>query len=347
MQKNYFLLRDNLESGPYTIDELLLQQLSPSDLVWVEGKSTAWCHPSELSELTTSFSINKSAMSAGQEKPVQKPKRHPLPSKSNIEARAEEIRKKVLSHKPVGIQVSPVSMVADDSLPPYNLKEESINLVYHKKQFRLQNPNVTAAAIMLLFIGGAWFGKDIWMQEPGSKEVVARPLFSGQSIDLSPQKLQSVTEASAFGPAAQNMAADSTTYNLNNTGNVYQQSAPPPPVASNSAAFVPVKKNNEPVENKTELIQPEEKEIEPVTPSPNLTDNKETKEPVIAKKEKDIVKAKKDTVIEKQENKSEEKAVEVKEPEKEEKKGLGKVLKGLFGKKNKDKKGDSSETENN
>ncbi len=47
----YLLLRDNKESGPYTMDDLLNFGLKPYDLVWVQGKSAAWRYPSEIEEL--------------------------------------------------------------------------------------------------------------------------------------------------------------------------------------------------------------------------------------------------------------------------------------------------------
>jgi hypothetical protein len=47
----YLLLRDNKQSGPYTVDDLAKHGLKPYDLVWLEGKSAAWRYPSELEEL--------------------------------------------------------------------------------------------------------------------------------------------------------------------------------------------------------------------------------------------------------------------------------------------------------
>ncbi len=47
----YLLLRNNKESGPYTLPELEAKGLKPYDLVWVEGKSAAWRYPSEVEEL--------------------------------------------------------------------------------------------------------------------------------------------------------------------------------------------------------------------------------------------------------------------------------------------------------
>lgn len=50
---NYLLLRDNKESGPYSLDELLKLGLKAYDLVWIQNKSAAWRYPSEVEELKT------------------------------------------------------------------------------------------------------------------------------------------------------------------------------------------------------------------------------------------------------------------------------------------------------
>ncbi len=47
----YLLLRDNKESGPYTLEQLLSNGLKAYDLVWVNGRSAAWRYPSEIEEL--------------------------------------------------------------------------------------------------------------------------------------------------------------------------------------------------------------------------------------------------------------------------------------------------------
>jgi hypothetical protein len=48
----YLLLRDNKQSGPYTLDELKTKGLKAYDLVWVEGRSAAWRYPSEIDALS-------------------------------------------------------------------------------------------------------------------------------------------------------------------------------------------------------------------------------------------------------------------------------------------------------
>jgi hypothetical protein len=52
--KSYLLLRDNRESGPYTLQEIISQKLRPKDLIWVEGHSAAWKYPGEIPELKNS-----------------------------------------------------------------------------------------------------------------------------------------------------------------------------------------------------------------------------------------------------------------------------------------------------
>jgi len=47
----YLLLRDNKQSGPYSLDELKAKGLKAYDLVWVDGRSAAWRYPSEIEEM--------------------------------------------------------------------------------------------------------------------------------------------------------------------------------------------------------------------------------------------------------------------------------------------------------
>lgn len=47
----YLLLRNNKESGPLTLEEVVKIGIKPYDLVWVHGRSAAWRYPSEIEEL--------------------------------------------------------------------------------------------------------------------------------------------------------------------------------------------------------------------------------------------------------------------------------------------------------
>ncbi|HZF63184.1 MAG TPA: hypothetical protein VEZ55_01800 [Chitinophagaceae bacterium] len=48
MHQTYLLLRNNKQSGPFTLDELVQQSLKPFDLVWMEGRSAGWRYPTEI-----------------------------------------------------------------------------------------------------------------------------------------------------------------------------------------------------------------------------------------------------------------------------------------------------------
>ncbi|HPZ88571.1 MAG TPA: hypothetical protein PLQ32_10730 [Flavihumibacter sp.] len=47
----YRLLRDNRETGPYSLGDLVALPLKAYDLIWVDGRSAAWKYPSEYEEL--------------------------------------------------------------------------------------------------------------------------------------------------------------------------------------------------------------------------------------------------------------------------------------------------------
>lgn len=49
--KEYLLLRNNVQSGPYSFAEIEAMGLKAFDLVWVENKSFSWRYPSEINEL--------------------------------------------------------------------------------------------------------------------------------------------------------------------------------------------------------------------------------------------------------------------------------------------------------
>lgn len=50
----YLLLRNNRKTGPHTFEELLAMEPGAQDLIWVEGHSQCWRHPSELVEFSHS-----------------------------------------------------------------------------------------------------------------------------------------------------------------------------------------------------------------------------------------------------------------------------------------------------
>jgi len=51
--KEYLLLRNNTQSGPYSLHELKELGLRTFDLVWVERESFSWRYPAEITELAS------------------------------------------------------------------------------------------------------------------------------------------------------------------------------------------------------------------------------------------------------------------------------------------------------
>lgn len=51
MDKIYKLLRNNRQTGPYTLAELVALDLKPFDLIWADGKTAGWMYPSEIEAL--------------------------------------------------------------------------------------------------------------------------------------------------------------------------------------------------------------------------------------------------------------------------------------------------------
>jgi len=51
MQKIYVLLRNDRQTGPYSLEEIIQFDLKPYDLIWIEGKSAGWYYPQEIASL--------------------------------------------------------------------------------------------------------------------------------------------------------------------------------------------------------------------------------------------------------------------------------------------------------
>jgi hypothetical protein len=56
MKTTYILLRNNQETGPHSEETLKSMGLKPDDLIWVEGSSVYWQHPSDFKELQSFIS---------------------------------------------------------------------------------------------------------------------------------------------------------------------------------------------------------------------------------------------------------------------------------------------------
>ena len=122
---SYLLLRDNKESGPFTMDDLLSFGLKPYDLVWIQGKSAAWRYPSEVDEL-------KPFAPAVEEQPFDRF------YKKNNEEKKEELTPVVNDYPqrtPVAKEDPPVNNEEYNRYIPAAKKEEEIKFVPKKSVF--------------------------------------------------------------------------------------------------------------------------------------------------------------------------------------------------------------------
>ncbi|MDB5207164.1 MAG: hypothetical protein JWR72_2239, partial [Flavisolibacter sp.] len=59
MQKVFILLRNNQQTGPFSLEEIIQFDLKPYDLIWIEGKSAGWYYPQEIKALHPHLSFVK------------------------------------------------------------------------------------------------------------------------------------------------------------------------------------------------------------------------------------------------------------------------------------------------
>jgi hypothetical protein len=152
MERVYLLLRNNQQIGPFTIGELLQQQLKPSDMIWIEGKSSAWTYLSEL-ELTP---FVKKTEVIPEYKPVQ--------TKDEIERKAEELRQRILASAPK-THFPQYTTEIESYASPYKLSpEDEIEFVDVRKERRAKNNTVLGELLLTcvvigLFMVGIYKGK--------------------------------------------------------------------------------------------------------------------------------------------------------------------------------------------
>ena len=167
MEKVYLLLRNNLQTGPYNIDELLQQQLKPLDLIWVEGKSLAWSYPSEVSELNPhvkrqkTFSKSKNPLSST----------HSSPASDEIEKKAEELRQRALSYIPKQFHLRNQLPIAGYYPIPYK-PERAITFIDHRKEKHNTTVEYLTAGMITVFIGASLYGGSLFFNR---NPVVAHP----------------------------------------------------------------------------------------------------------------------------------------------------------------------------
>jgi hypothetical protein len=197
MQKVYLLLRNNQQTGPHSLDELMQLDLQPFDLIWVEGKSYGWSYPSEIDTLkpfvpavTTAQKVETAAKQPEPEpasitKPVQtshkkifvslpvastfNPAVSSLPAADTIEQKAEALRQRIQSYSP---QAHPEEEIKTNYARSINeVEEDYTSWVFQKKRKKsfISKRNLVIGGIICIGLTGGWLIGKVVFKEPAHK----------------------------------------------------------------------------------------------------------------------------------------------------------------------------------
>jgi hypothetical protein len=328
MEKVYLLLRNNVQKGPFTASELLQEGLKPKDLIWIEGKSTAWAFMKDLEEITKlSLSPNQTEANLTQSSNEVLSKQSALIEKTksdilisdDIEQRSELIRQRASTY----VQEHPQSVftpqVQEERITGIPFAEANpIDLVIHKKG----GATITAGQLLMVaitttIIAAAWNGKISLIPEKINSPYTA--VASAPSIfHIQPKKVEKAVEVPVVEPTSIT-SIDVASY------------------AAKEPAFPKAKKS---IDQEKEV--PKEEMQSPVEGTATITSSPAVTSPVPAtpKKEETVVKEQAEAV--KKSEETEQKTTEATTTEVSgKKKTLGEALKGIFKKK---KKGSPEET---
>ena len=233
--KIYYLLRNNKESGPFTLAELKEAPVFTTDLIWINGESTSWQEPGEIAELAgvakdpvaTAKSVRPNRAGAGETELSDlmdnKATFHPAPVNEQTELTSETIAE-----------------------PSFNaLKEKYAAKGRRKKVWKTQvsiGANLMGIAILLIGISGAAFmlkkAVDNIEPEPIAATAEAREIGETASyVSSSNQAAKALLpvvakneETGTGEPGTTTIAAktDTETVEISGTESANDVNAPPP-----------------------------------------------------------------------------------------------------------------------
>lgn len=328
MDKVYLLLRKNQQTGPYTYEELLQQQLLPTDLIWVEGISTAWIYPPELTDLmakaassqTTTDRQTAVAQNSSQE-PWYQNRKSP---EAELEERALALRRRAEAAAAVAPPVYPSAPTPPRSRSHkhiiYEQEESPILLEVHtisKKSVTL--PQLIAAGVITALVATGWYNREALN--------IVRP----QQNIVTQAAAPAVFQVSLPAPPAPAAVAVADTLTKVSQAPVDQE------VAVADAAAPRPKPAKEAVMEGVAAVTTVTSVAEPPVVQASASEKKQ--EPVTDSVVSSKVAEKKEAAVTQAENETD---IEAAAPQK--KKGLGQALKNIFKKKKKndDREGEES-----
>lgn len=182
----YYLLRDNRETGPYTLTELKGKTLFSTDLIWIEDESTCWSAPTEIPGLE-GISLAEKQTPLARPKPRSKNATQSFQgvSTTNVPAAGEML-------------FSEIYLPPEDYVPPSfeSLKEKYAQKKPQKHSWKRQiNIGANLMGLLTLFIG---LGLSAYMIKKAVENIEYEPVVaSAQSVEISPETLPNSTTAHA------------------------------------------------------------------------------------------------------------------------------------------------------
>lgn len=224
MQKVYLLLRNNQQTGPHTLEELLKLDLKPFDLVWVEGKSYGWSYPSEIETLqpfVTPGNNKGQAVAAtpsdafGTDKTVGKkifvsmpvanvPASVPSASADAIEQKAEELRRRAQSYIPQN-PLQPEELRTNYARNLNDVEEDYTSWVFKKKTKSKAYVNEkywAFGAVIVVVLCGTWMAIKVTSSKPSA--ITPQLVVPTHTEEKTAGSSIEPTELSTAIPASQN-----------------------------------------------------------------------------------------------------------------------------------------------
>ncbi|NTS41363.1 hypothetical protein HRG84_10650 [Flavisolibacter sp. BT320] len=201
----YFLLRDNQETGPYTLTELKEKTLYTTDLFWVEDESKSWKLPGEIEALSGIKLVAKKTKAVPKKKPPTE--------------RIDEVAfaNSSASLSPATTEEIQSFLPPEDYAPPSfeALKEKYAQKPPQKKVWKRQvNVGANLMGLVTLFIG---LGLSAYMIKKAVENMEFEPVIaSAEATEIGSETLPKSTVAHAAfagmvaSPEKANMVQETT-----------------------------------------------------------------------------------------------------------------------------------------
>lgn len=302
MQKVYLLLRNNKQTGPHSLDELLHLGLKPFDLIWVEGKSFGWSYPSEVDSLKsfvaqptpslkTESSLQPATSQAAQTSGIAvagnkkifvsfpaggmrsvSPPATQAPAVDMIEQKAEALRKRALAYAPQDPLQKEEVIKTTFARSLSEVEEDYAGWVYKKKAKRKPGINkkqlAIAAIVAIGLTGGWWAGKAVFSNPLNAVPQLA---LKYNTAELKPEKNN--TDLPVKNVSVSNQAIPLTQDTYVAKKKIKEQKATTKkPVPKKNTVIIPevqeTKINTEPEQNTVVVIPEEKKPLPPAAGEP-------------------------------------------------------------------------------